>query len=130
MLAVATKPMTIRKCLALDLKDDPQAIADYERWHRAENAWPEIVDSIADAGIHEMEIYRIVNRLFMVIEVDEAFDPEAKAAADAANPKVQEWETLMQNFQQALPWSDGKVEWVEMDLIYKLTDAQADIARR
>ena len=127
---MASAPATQRKCLALDLKDDPQAIAEYERWHKAENAWPEIVASIADAGITEMEIYRIGNRLFMVIDVEESFDPAAKAAADAANPKVQEWEQLMQNFQQALPWSKGKVEWVEMDLIYKLTDAQADIAAR
>lgn len=121
---------TQRHCLALDLKDDPEAIAEYERWHKAENAWPEIVASIADAGIAEMEIYRIGNRLFMVIDVTEDFDPAAKAAADAANPKVREWEVLMQNFQQALPWFDGKVEWVAMDLIYKLTDAQADVASR
>jgi hypothetical protein len=31
-----------RYCLALDLKDDPQLIAEYEHWHKAENGWPEI----------------------------------------------------------------------------------------
>ena len=122
--------MTRRICLALDLKDDPELIAEYERYHLAESAWPEIVDSIAGAGIAEMEIYRIGNRLFMVMDVDDHFDPDAKAVADAANPKVQAWETLMQDFQQALPWSNGKVEWMEMDLIYKLTDAAADVAQR
>lgn len=29
-----------RYALALDLKDDPQAIAAYEEWHR--KVWPEI----------------------------------------------------------------------------------------
>ena len=130
VLVEAIDSMTTRRCLALDLRDDPQAIAEYEYWHRAENAWLEIVESIAGAGIAEMEIYRIGNRLFMVIDVEDHFDPGAKAAADAANPKVQEWEQLMQNFQQALPWSNGKVEWVELELIYKLSEAQADIDNR
>ena len=121
---------TTRHCLALDLKDDPDLIAEYERWHRAENAWPEIVASIAGAGIAEMEIYRTGNRLFMIMEVTGDFDPAAKAAADAANPKVAEWEELMEKFQQFLPWAKPGEKWVAMDRIYKLTEAQADIAGR
>lgn len=121
--------MSRRICLALDLKDDPALIADYERHHMAENAWPEIVDSIAGAGILEMEIYRTGNRLFMVMEVSEDFDPVAKAAADAGNPKVAEWEALMENFQQFLPWAKPGEKWVEMSPIYRLSDAQAHIAK-
>ena len=47
-----------RYCLALDLVDDPALIADYENWHKAENAWPEIKKSIRDAGIAQMETAR------------------------------------------------------------------------
>ena len=43
--------------------------------------------------------------MFMILEVDESFTFERKAAMDAANPKVQEWEALMWKFQQALPGS-------------------------
>jgi len=119
-----------RICLALDLKDDPALIEEYERHHRPENAWPEIVASIRDAGIDEMEIYRTGNRLFMVMEVNDSFDPAAKAAADAGNPKVAEWEALMERFQQFLPWAREGEKWVGMDLIYKLTDAAANVAER
>jgi L-rhamnose mutarotase len=31
-----------RYCLALDLKDNSELIAEYEYWHRAENGWPEV----------------------------------------------------------------------------------------
>lgn len=107
-----------RYCLALDLKDDPGLIADYELHHR--NVWPEIVRSIRDAGIDKLEIYRTGNRLVMILEVPDRFSFEAKAAADLANPKVQEWETLMWAFQQPLPWAKPGEKWVLMDQIYSL----------
>lgn len=117
---------TRRICLALDLRDDAELIAEYERHHEAQNAWPEITQSIKGAGIEEMEIYRIENRLFMIMEVDESFDPEAKASADAHNPKVQEWEKLMWKFQQPLASAGPGEKWLEMRCIYQLSAAQSD----
>ncbi len=38
-----------RYCLALDLKDDPALIEQYEAHHR--QVWPEVRQSILDAGI-------------------------------------------------------------------------------
>ena len=69
-----------RHCLALDLKDDPDLIADYEEYHR--NVWPEILQSISEAGIAQMEIYRINNRLFMIMEVSDDFTFEKKQQKD------------------------------------------------
>ena len=114
---------TRRICLALDLRDDPELIAEYERRHEPQNAWPEITRSIRDAGIEEMEIYRIENRLFMIMEVDEDFDPAAKAAADAGDPKVQEWEDLMWKFQKPLASARPGEKWLEMKRIYRLSAA-------
>ena len=85
--------MTRRYCLALDLKDDAGLIAEYERYHQ--EVWPEITRSIRESGIEDMEIYRVGDRLFMVMEVSDDFSFEAKADADRANPRVQEWEALM-----------------------------------
>ena len=107
-----------RFCLALDLKPDPALIAEYEAWHRA--VWPEILDSIRGAGIENLEIYRVENRLFMVLEARDDFSFEQKAAMDAANPKVQEWETLMWRYQQALPSAKPGEKWVLMDRIFIL----------
>jgi len=107
-----------RYCLALDLKDDPALIAEYKRYHEA--GWPEILQSIRDAGIVSMEIYLLGNRLFMVMEVKESFSFEAKSAADAANPKVQEWETLMWKYQQALPMAKPGEKWILMEKIFSL----------
>src|SRR5690606_7600643 len=90
-----------RHCLALDLKDDPQLIKEYEEYHQ--KVWPEVLKSLTDSGIVDMEIYRVGNRMFMIMETDDGFSFDKKARMDAANVKVQEWEDLMWNYQQALP---------------------------
>lgn len=107
-----------KDCFALDLVDDPQLISEYEVFHQA--VWPEIVAGISSAGITDMEIYRAGNRLFMIMEVSDQYDPEKKAAADAANPKVQEWEQLMWKYQQAIPAAKPGEKWVKMNRIFSL----------
>jgi L-rhamnose mutarotase len=107
-------------CLALDLTDDAKLIAEYENLHKRENVWPEIVKSIADSGINNMEIYRTGNRLFMIIEADDSFSFDRKTAMDAVNGKVQEWEKLMWNFQQPLPWARNGEKWMLMKKIFEL----------
>lgn len=112
--------MSQRYCLTLDLKNEPASIAAYKRYHR--EIWPEITESIKSAGILDMEIYLLGTRLFMIMEVDEGFSFEKKAEADHQNPRVQEWETLMWTFQQALPGSLPGEKWLLMDRIFKLED--------
>lgn len=107
-----------RYCLALDLKDDETLIAEYEKYH--EKLHPEIDESIKNSGITNMEIYRVGNRLFMIMETTADFSFEEKAAADAANPKVQEWENLMWTYQQALPMAKAGEKWMLMKQIFEL----------
>ena len=108
-----------RYCLALDLKDDPNVIDEYLTHHR--NVWTQIEHSIRSSGIDRMEIYRTGNRLFMIMEAKDDFSFEKKAAADAANEKVQEWETLMWRYQQALPHASVGEKWVLMEQIFSLS---------
>jgi L-rhamnose mutarotase len=107
-----------RYCFALDLKDDPALIAEYEAHHR--QVWPEILESIRQSGITQLEIFRVENRLFMLLTATDAFSMEQKAAADAANARVQAWETLMWRYQQALPGSKPGEKWRLMDCIFQL----------
>ncbi len=109
-----------RFCLALDLNDDPALIEEYKQHHRA--VWPEINQSNLSAGIQQMEIYLLGNRLFMIMETDDNFSFEAKGAADAANPVVQRWEELMWKFQKPLPLARPGEKWMLMDTIFSLVD--------
>lgn len=109
---------TKRYCLALDLKDDPDLIETYNEYHR--NVWPEITASIKDAGIKKLDIYNVENRLFMIMETRPEFSFEEKQEADKANPKVQEWETLMWKYQQAIPRTKPGEKWRLMERIFEL----------
>ncbi|UGU16597.1 L-rhamnose mutarotase [Sinomicrobium kalidii] len=105
-----------RYCLALDLKEDEGLIAEYEAHH--EKVWPEVLKSICESGVIDMEIYRIQNRLFMIMETDDDFSFEQKELLDASNLKVQEWEKLMWKYQQTIPGSKPGEKWRLMTRIF------------
>ena len=107
---------------ALDLKDDAALIARYKAWH-APGAVPAAINrSIRDAGIEKLEIFLVGNRMVMALTPGPDFDGAKKAAADAADPEVQAWETLMWDFQQALPFAQPGEKWLPMQRIYALSD--------
>lgn len=108
----------MRYCLALDLKDDPQLIAAYDEYHHS--VWPEIIESIKSSGITALEIYRVANRLFMIMETNSEFSFEQKAKLDEQNDIVQQWEKTMWEYQQALPIAKPGEKWVLMEKIFTL----------
>jgi L-rhamnose mutarotase len=114
--------MSARICLALDLVDDADLIAEYEHWHRVGNTDPAVIRSIRDAGIVNMEIYRAGNRMFMIIDADDSYSDAAKAAADAANPAVVAWTARMLRFQQPVPAAGPDGTWLPMDRVFRLTE--------
>ncbi len=110
----------MRYCLALDLIKDEKLIAEYENWHR--DGWPEIKQSILESGITVMDIYRVEERLFMIMETNDEFSFEKKEAADAANPTVQRWEALMWKYQVAVPGGKPGEKWRLMNKIFSLKE--------
>jgi L-rhamnose mutarotase len=110
--------MNRRYCLTLDLKKDAALIAEYKRFHQ--KIWPEIIRSIRDAGVEDMEIYLLGTRMFMIMEVNESFSFQKKAKLDQENPKVSEWEALMWKFQQPLEGAAPGEKWLRMERIFKL----------
>lgn len=107
-----------RYCFALDLIDDEKLIKEYEEHHK--KVWPEIVNSIKESGILNMEIHRIGNRMFMIMEVDDGFSFEKKASIDAKYPENEAWEELMWNYQQALPMAKHGEKWLLMKKVFQL----------
>jgi L-rhamnose mutarotase len=107
-----------RYSLTLDLKNDAELIQQYEQIHK--KVWPEIISSIKESGIENMEIYRYETRLFMIMEVNDNFSFEKKNEMDKQNEKVQQWEKLMWKYQQPLPGSAEGEKWKLMNTIFEL----------
>ena len=108
-------------CLTLDLRDDEELIREYEQYHKPGNTWPEVISSIQDSGILDMQIYRTGMQLIMVMTVEDSFSFEDKALRDSQNPKVMEWERLMTKFQCADADGGADSKWQELENIFDLS---------
>jgi L-rhamnose mutarotase len=108
-----------RFILFLDLKDDPELIKEYEKYHESIPA--EIEESIISSGIESMHIFRFENRLCMEIIANDTFSFAKKGEMDALNPAVQAWENLMMNYQKIIPGTPEGSKWVLTNTIFSLT---------
>ena len=113
---------TRQYCLTLDLKDDEDLIREYEEYHQPGSVWSEVVDSIRESGIIDMQIYRSGTQLIMVMSVDESFSFEDKARQDSQNSKVIEWERLMTQFQLVDDDADSNEKWRVVANVFKLQE--------
>lgn len=107
-----------RFCLALDLIKDAEKIKKYQQFHQ--NIWPEIAANIRQRGVLKMEIWQVENRLFMIMDTQNDYDPAAANDIALAEPKNVEWETLMSQFQQPLSSAAADEKWIEMTKIFDL----------
>ena len=109
-----------RYCQTMDLKDNPELIAEYVKRHSEAEAWPEIRAGIREVGILEMEIYILGTRLFMIVETPLDFDWETAMARLATLPRQAEWEAYMSIFQQADATASSAEKWQLMDRMFYL----------
>jgi L-rhamnose mutarotase len=112
----------LRYCLTLELQDDDELIRQYEQYHQPGNVWPEILESIRGAGIENMQIFRLGTQLVMVLDVTPNFSFEAKAKSDSSNPKVQDWERLMERFQRVGVTQENAGKWQVMKQIFEFQE--------
>ena len=109
-----------RYCQTLELKDNPELIAEYCRRHGEGEVWPEILKGIREVGILEMEIYLVGTRLFMIVETPLDFDWNEAMSRLATLPRQQEWEDYMSLFQQAAEGASSDEKWKSMERIFHL----------
>ena len=113
---------TKRYCQTLDLRDNPELIAEYRRRHGPDAVWKEIPEGIREVGILEMEIYILGTRLFMIVETPLDFDWDSAMARLNTLPRQQEWEEYMAAFQQAAPGMSSSEKWQLMERMFYLYD--------
>ena len=109
-----------RYCQTLDLRDNPELIAEYRRRHSKEYAWKEVLEGIRQVGILEMEIYLLGTRLFMIVETPLDFEWESAMARLSTLPRQEEWEDYMAEFQLVKAGMSSAEKWQLMDRIFYL----------
>lgn len=111
------------KCFAqaLDLKDDPQLIAEYDAHHQ--RVWPVVIAALQRIGIRRMKIFRLGSRLFMYAEADDGFNPALDYQSYAADPKCRAWDEAMRRYQRVAPDARPGEWWAEMTQVFDLESA-------
>ncbi|MCM1164270.1 MAG: L-rhamnose mutarotase [Muribaculaceae bacterium] len=113
---------TIKYVRTLDLRDDPDLIAEYRRRHAQGNVWPEIIAGIKEVGILGMDIYILGTRLVMILEAPAELDLDAAMSRLATLPRQQEWEDYMSVFQQSEAGASSADKWQPMERMFYLYD--------
>ena len=104
--------------LTLLLKDDPEVIERYKRYHR--DAWPEVITRLREIGITQMKIYLTGRRLFMYMEASDGFDPARDFPKLGDVPRYREWDKLMSSMQERVPEAGEGEWWAVMEQVFDL----------
>jgi L-rhamnose mutarotase len=102
----------------INLKNDPQIIEKYKEHHR--NVWPEVIEASRKIGIKDSKIFLLGNRLFMVVIVEDDFDPKKDMESYASGPREREWDLLMRDFQVRVPEAGKGEWWAHMECVFDL----------
>ena len=109
-----------RYCQTLDLRDNPELIAEYRKRHSREHAWKEILKGIREVGILELEIYILGTRLFMIVETPHDFEWESAMQSLSTLPRQAEWEDYMAEFQLVKAGMSSAEKWQLMERMFYL----------
>ena len=106
----------------LDLRDDPEMIREYRKWHSEDFHWREIREGIRAVGILEMEIYILGTRLVMIVDAPEDFDWTAAMNRLATLPRQAEWEAFVAKLQGCRTDARSDEKWQMMERMFRLYD--------
>ncbi len=99
------------------IKVNPEKVEVYKEYHR--NVWPEVLKTIQECNIQNYSIYLKDDYLFAYMEYggDDFSGDMAKMAAD---PKTQEWWTLMKPLQSPLTTRKCGEWWADMEEVFHI----------
>ena len=106
----------------LEVRDDPDMIAQYRKWHSQEYQWKEIRDGIREVGILEMEIYILGTKLVMIVDAPIDFDWDEAMVRLATLPRQAEWEAFVAKFQGCSAEARSDEKWQMMERMFYLYD--------
>ena len=98
------------------IRVDPGQVERYKEYHR--NVWPEVLDAIRRSNIRNYSIFLKDDYLFGYYEYH-GLDHAADMASIAADPKTQEWWSIMMPMQRPLDTRRTGEWWAEMEEVFQ-----------
>lgn len=103
---------------AVRLVEDSSMVEKYLDYHK--NVWPEVEKGFKIAGYENIRLYRFENYITMIVKVPKGSDlGKMGQISNDTNPRVAEWNKLMDGFQKGLSETVEGQTWVEMEKYYE-----------
>jgi L-rhamnose mutarotase len=97
------------------IRVDPGQVERYKEYHR--KVWPEVLDAIRRSNIRDYSIFLKDDYLVGYYEYHGS-DHVADMATIAADPKTQEWWSIMMPMQRPLDTRKTGEWWAEMEEVF------------
>jgi len=97
------------------IKVKPEAIPEYKQYHAA--VWPDVLNMIRKCNIQNYSIFLKDDSLFAYFEYH-GTDYKADMAKMAADPRTQEWWSVMMPMQQPIATRREGEWWAEMEEVF------------
>jgi L-rhamnose mutarotase len=97
------------------IRVDPGQVERYKEYHR--KVWPEVLDAIRRSNIRNYSIFLKDDYLVGYYEYHGS-DHVADMATIAADPKTQEWWSIMMPMQRPLDTRKNGEWWAEMEEVF------------
>jgi L-rhamnose mutarotase len=117
--------MPHRHCFAIDLIDRQQAVEAYEDWHRPGKTPTEIIALFRNRGVDDLQIHRVGNRLFMILDLSDDVSAADFAHASSGDAEMKKWVERMNGYQQPIAFGSVAAQtpsqsWVAMSELFNL----------
>src|SRR3712207_2678777 len=106
----------------MNLRNNPELIAQYREAHSNEKMWREILQGIREVGILEMEIYILGCQLVMICDLPASVDWNEAMTRLTTLPRQAEWEAHVAQFQGCDADATSDEKWQMMERMFHLYD--------
>jgi hypothetical protein len=109
--------------LTANLVPDPRLQKKYLEYHATQfEKWPEVAQGFCNAGFQQLLVYKNGRQLMLVISTPKGKSlDELNPKTTESNPRMAEWNKLMQRFQEGIPGA-GKRVWVSFHKLGSLSE--------
>jgi len=100
--------------LTANLVNDPKKQQEYLNYHATQfQQWPEVAQGFCNASFQQLLVFRHGRRLMLVISIPHGASlDELNPKTSLNNPRVDDWNALMKQYQEGLPGTKPGEVWV------------------
>lgn len=99
-----------------NLVDNPKMQQEYVDYHKTQfEKWPEVANGFCNAGFQQLQVFKNKRQLLLVISIPKGSSlDELNPKTTENNPRVDDWNALMKNYQTGIEGTIPGEVWVEL----------------